>query len=94
MLFYVIFQNDKIEISLNIDDGKNISVELSDEQFNLLPEHSGTNSGFCLDSEGLECKGAWTRGNLESVVNRPIRLRVNLKRIDGNNPLLYAVYLK
>ena len=90
----IIFQNDKIEISLNIDDAKNISVELSDEQFNLLPEYSGANSGFCLDSEGLECKVVWPRGNLESFVNRPIRLRVNLKRIDGNNPLLYAVYLK
>ena len=87
-------RNDKIEISLNIDDAKNISVELSDEQFNLLPEYSGANRGFCLDSKGLECKVIWPKGDLQSFGSRPLRLRVNFKRIDGNNPLLYAVYLK
>ena len=79
---------------LNADGAKGMRVEISDERFQLLPEHSDQNSGVCAAEGGFDCPVRWPRANLSSLAGKTVRLRIHLKQGDHPTPRLYAASLK
>ncbi len=82
------------QVALNADAARSMRVEIADERFRPLPEFSGPNSGTATDGGGLESLVNWPGGDLSSLGGREVRLRVHLKRKDGSEPRLFAVYLR
>jgi hypothetical protein len=89
----IILPDKGCNIFLNADDADLMTVEISDERFNLLPEFSGTKSGTVKIKGGLDCPVIWPKGNLAVLGGKKIRLKINLKKKDNSQPRLYAVYL-
>ncbi|MBN2455955.1 MAG: hypothetical protein JXB29_05380 [Sedimentisphaerales bacterium] len=83
------------KIFLNADDADCMSVEISDERFNLIPEYCGANSGVVKVKGGLDCPVTWPKGKLKALRDKTIRLRITLKKkVSSSEPRLFAVYLK
>ncbi len=82
------------EVWLNADAANGIRVEIADEQFNLLPNYSGPNSGAAAKDSGLDCQVRWSKGDLGSLSGKAIRLRLHLKKQDASTPRLYAAYFR
>ncbi len=83
------------QITLNAEDATGMQVEISDERFQLLPGHSGGNSGRVQVKEGLDCPVSWPKEDLSGLAGKTVRLRVHLKKhVEGPDPKLYAVDLK
>jgi len=82
------------EIFLNADDANCITMEISDERFNLLPEFSGEKCGTTSVKSGLDCPVIWAKSNPAALGGKTIRLRINFKKRGDSEPRLYAVYLK
>jgi hypothetical protein len=85
---------DGCQISLNADAVDAIGVEIADERFELLDAYSGENRGTAARPSGLDCPLSWPAGNPAALGGKTVRLRVHLKRNDGSDPRLYAIYLK
>ena len=81
-------------VSLNADHPEQMSVEMLDERFSLLPEYSGTQSGVVAASDGLESEVRWTGANLSALAGKTVRLRVHLMRDGDTEPRIYAIYLR
>jgi hypothetical protein len=79
---------------LNAEGAAGITVELSDERFALLSDHSGTASGVVHGDDGLDCTVTWPKRRLSALGGRRVRIRVHLKKRNGIEPRLYAIYLK
>ncbi|PYV07500.1 MAG: hypothetical protein DMG07_28645 [Acidobacteria bacterium] len=82
------------QVVLNADHVGRMTVEVSDPQFNLLPEYSGDRSGKSDKESGLDCPIAFAAGNLSALGGKTVRFRVHMKKEGGSNPRLYAVYLR
>ena len=82
------------QVVLNADHVGRMTVEVSDPQFNLLPEYSGDRSGKSDKESGLDCPIAFAAGNLSALGGKTVRFRVHMKKECGSNPRLYAVYLR
>lgn len=89
----IVLPDGGFEVLLNADGANGMRVEISDENFRLLPEFSGENSGHTGLAGGLDCPISWTQGNLASLAGQTIRLRVHLRQNDAT-PRLYAIYLR
>jgi hypothetical protein len=81
------------DVVLNADGASAMQVEISDERFTLLPEYSGQASGTAKAAGGLDCPVAWPTGKLTSLGGKTVRLRIHLRKSEGAEPRLYAVYL-
>ena len=81
------------DMYLNADGARNMRIEVSDERFGLIEGFSGDGSGFITEDGGLECKVAWPNGPLAALGGKTVRFRILLKRMDGLEPRLFAVYL-
>lgn len=82
------------EIVLNADHAKQIAVEISDEQFGLLPEYSGAKAGRSSTASGLDCAVAWSQKDLSALGGKTVRFKLNLERGQNAEPRLFAVYLR
>jgi hypothetical protein len=82
------------QLVLNADGAAGMKVEVSDPQFNLLPEYSGERAGKSDKSSGLDCPVAFSAGNLAGLGGKTVRFRVELAKQGADNPRLYAVYLR
>ncbi|MEX0641099.1 MAG: hypothetical protein WD468_00280 [Pirellulales bacterium] len=80
------------EISLNADGAEAMRVEVSDENFQMLPQFSGTNAGSCEQQNGLHCAVRWPAGKLDDLADRTVCLRVQLKK-ESAEPKLFAIYV-
>ena len=80
-------------LALNADHAGRMRVEVSDAQFNLLPGYSGEDSGLAQAPGGLECEIAWPGKDRLALGGQVVRFRVHLKRTNGADPRLYAIYL-
>lgn len=81
-------------ISLNAEGTAGISVEIADEQFNLIPEFSGQQSGRPDTPGGLDCAVRWPAAGLSALAGQTVRLHLQLQRGDHPLPMLYAVNLR
>jgi hypothetical protein len=83
--------NDRV-MSLNAEGADAMRIELADEDFNLLPEFSESNSGTCSDASGIDCPVLWPALRLEQLRGKTVRLRVHVKG-GPETAKLYAVGL-
>jgi hypothetical protein len=81
-------------VLLNADHAASLSVELSDERFELLPDYSGAKSGRTTQAGGLDCAVTWTAADLAALGGRTVRFKINLERSGDQDPRLYAVTLR
>ncbi len=91
------------QVYLNADFAPQMRVEVSDVDFNLLPDFSDANAGTvsCSDGTGrfrernggLDCSVVWPGAQLSDLAGRQVRLRVQLTSA-GGDPRLYAVYVR
>jgi hypothetical protein len=81
-------------VLLNADQATGLSVELSDERFELLPDYSGTKRGRTTQAGGLDCAVTWTSTDLAALGGRTVRFKINLERTGDQDPRLYAVTLR
>jgi hypothetical protein len=82
------------DIWLNADDAHAMRLEVADENFNLLPDYSGQNSGSTQKASGLDCLVSWPKGDLTPLRGKTIRLRIRLQKQGTANPRLYVAYLR
>jgi hypothetical protein len=81
-------------VLLNADQAAGLSVELSDERFELRPDYSGTKRGRTTQAGGLDCAVTWTSTDLAALGGRTVRFKINLERTNDQDPRLYAVTLR
>lgn len=82
------------QVLLNADHAAGMSVEISDERFELLPAYSGANAGRTAVASGLDCGVAWAKADLSVLGGRTVRLKINLQKDGAADPRLFAVYLR
>jgi hypothetical protein len=82
------------QVLLNGDGAAGLSVEISDERFELLPGFAGANAGRTKQAAGLDCAVAWPGGSLAALGGRTVRFRINLERSEGVEPRLFSVNLR
>ena len=81
-------------VALNADHANRMTVEVSDADFKLLPEYSGSRSGKSDQEGGLDCAVSWPAGSLSALGGKTVRFRMHMNKEGGSSPRLYAVYLK
>jgi hypothetical protein len=81
------------EVTLNADGVQGMRVDIADERFTLLADYSGENAGVVAGQDGLDCAVKWSKGALNPLVGKPLRLRINLSKGQHAEPRLYAAYL-
>lgn len=82
------------DVVLNAEQTSGLAVEISDENFQLLPDYSGASCGKAAQESGLDCAVTWPMGNLSSLGGKTIRLKINFSKEADVNPRLFAVYLR
>jgi hypothetical protein len=80
-------------VVLNADHASRMTVEVSDAEFNLLPEYSGQRSGKPDQEGGLDCPVSWPAGSLSALGGKTARFRIHMNGEAGTSPRLYAVKL-
>jgi hypothetical protein len=86
----IVLPTSGCDILLNADHAENITVELADEDGELLPEFSGKNRGVVEVSKSNVSRVAWNDRSLSSLGGKAIRLKLGLS---GKETQLYAVYI-
>jgi hypothetical protein len=81
---------DAVELSLNAEGAKKITVELADESGTLLPEFSGDNGGEVKGAKANVSQVKWKGDGLAALAGKTVKLKLGLK---GGQTGLYAVYL-
>ena len=81
-------------VALNADHARQFSIEISNENFELLPAFSGTAAGRAAVAGGLSCAIVWPRGALAELGGRTVRFKINLERGEARDPRLFALYLR
>lgn len=81
---------EAVEISLNADGAKNITVEIADESGTVLPEFSGENSGEVKGAKSIASPVKWKGEGLSTLAGKTVKLKLGLK---GEKTGLFAVYL-
>jgi hypothetical protein len=81
-------------VVLNADHADRMSVEISDVNFQLLPDYSGERRGKSSQESGLDCAVAWPAGSLAALGGKTVRFRIHLNKEAGADPRLFAVYLR
>ena len=81
-------------ILLNADHARQMTVEISDEKFKLLPGYSGAKAGKSGQESGLDCAIDWSSGDLAALAGQTVRLKINLTKDSETAPRLFAVYLR
>ena len=81
-------------VVLNADQASDMSVEISDDRFELLPAYAGANAGRSAQAGGLDCAVAWSKGDLSALGGRTVRFKINLEKTGAADPRLFAVYLR
>ena len=82
------------QVVLNADHTSRMTVEVSDDKFQLLPAYSGAKSGKSAQESGLDCAVAWPAGNLSALGGQTVRFKINFEKVGEADPRLFAVYLK
>ena len=82
------------QVVLNADHANRMSVEISDVNFQLLPDYSGERRGKSSQESGLDCAVAWPAGSLAALGGKTVRFRIHLNKEAGADPRLFAVYLR
>jgi len=82
------------DISLNADLSQQMRVEVSDEQFNLIPKYANGQSGVPEAGNGLDSAVSWPNGSLTELGGRTIRFRIRLTKGRGGDPRLYAINVR
>ena len=82
------------EIVLNADHANQMTIEVSDAKFQLLPAYSGARSGKTAQESGLDCAVAWPEGNVSALGGKTVRFKINFKKEGDIGPRLFAVYLR
>ena len=80
-------------LRLNADHPEQMREEVSDEQFNLLPECSGSHSGLPSAGDPLDSLVTWPDGDLSALRGRSVRFKVNVRRDGSREPRRYALYV-
>jgi len=82
------------ELFLNADNCGNMTVEISDTKFQLLPDYSGARAGKSGQSGGIDCAVSWRGGKLSELAEKTVRFKMNFEAQPNANPRLYAVTLR
>jgi len=82
------------EIWINADAADQMSVEIADERFNLMPDYSGARAGRSKTAGGLDCRIEWPRKDLGALKGKTVRLRLRLVKESPEEPKFYAMYLR
>jgi hypothetical protein len=82
--------SEAVELSLNADGARNITVEIADESGALLPEFSGENSGEVKGAKANVSPVKWKGEGLAALAGKTVKLKLGLK---GEKTGLFAVYL-
>ena len=85
---------DGCEFILNADHPDQMRVEVSDDQFNLLPQFAGEQSGVAASPDsGLDVPVRWPGADLTTLQGQSVRFRITLEKTVAAEPRLFAVYL-
>jgi hypothetical protein len=82
------------KVVLNADHADRMSVEVSDENFKLLPDYSSDRRGKSSEQSGLDCAVSWPAGSLAALGGKTVRFRIQMNKEGSANPRLFAVYLR
>ncbi len=82
------------KVVLNAEQTSGLTVEISDENFQLLPDYSGANGGKSVEEAGLDCSVTWSSGELSALGGDTVRFKINFKKENDVDPRLFAVYLR
>jgi len=82
------------KVVLNADHADRMSVEISDENFKLLPDYSSDRRGKSSEQSGLDCAVSWPAGSLAALGGKTVRFRIQMNKEGSANPRLFAVYLR
>jgi hypothetical protein len=82
-----------LRVVLNAQGARGIRVELADARFAPVARFSAESSGSAA-ADGLESVVTWPAGGLGALGGRTVRLRIRMRKEDGVEPRLYAVYLR
>ncbi len=77
-------------ISLNAHGMADVTVELADENGDLLPSYSGKNRGILQDAQGTTFAVRWQDETLAALGRQTVRVKLGLSSDEAR---LYAVYL-
>ena len=78
-------------VTMNIEGGGGMTVEVFDERFKPIPACSGADAGVPVLAAGLDVPVQWSGGPVALPRGKPVRLRIGLRRSGGCDPRLYAV---
>jgi hypothetical protein len=81
------------DVILNAEGARGMRVEIADERFTMLPDYSGKNCGTVTEAGGLDCRVKWPGKDLAALAGKRVRFKACLKKSDGVEPMLYAIYL-
>ena len=79
--------------TVNAERANGLALDIADELFDLLPDHSGDRAGTVDVESGLDCPVSWPGGDPAALGGRTVRLRVRFERQGADSPRLYAIYL-
>jgi hypothetical protein len=82
------------KVVLNAEQTSGLTVEISDENFQLLPDYSGANGGKSVEEVGLDCPVAWSSGKISALGGDTVRFKINFTKENDVDPRLFAVYLR
>jgi hypothetical protein len=68
-------------------------VDVADSSFAPLVRFSADAAGGA-GADGLNSPVTWPGGNLGALAGRTVRLRIRMRKENGVEPRLYAVYLR
>ncbi|MBL4574880.1 MAG: hypothetical protein JKY51_02120 [Opitutaceae bacterium] len=81
------------QVILNAEQTSGLRVEISDENFQLLPDYSGDQSGKSSQESGLDCVVEWPAGDLLALSGKTVRVKINFEKKENLDPRLFALYL-
>ncbi len=82
---------DCTALQVNADGVAALTVDLLDER---LREINGFTDGQITGSDGLDCAVYWSAHSLAELGGQTLRVRVTMRRMGAESPMLYALYLR
>ena len=77
------------EIRVNADGVAALTIDLLDERLRPIADYSGAR---VAGPDGVDCRVRWEGRSLCRLGGRQVRVRVGLRRMEGQLPRVYALY--
>lgn len=86
----VVLPKNAAKMFVNCEGAKGFEIEVADARFRKLKGFSGKVEG----EQGLDCPVNWQGKSLSEVAGKTVRFRIVMRKGNGHNPRLYALYLR